>query len=212
MTANERMKGRWDARFWGSLALAVVLHAALFQLWPTMAVALPVDPEPPISDVGPIDEVPPPEEPEEIPTPATPIVGDVEPGEVVEFAPTTWDAYPREGPPPPAEKATTEGSPPFFFKADVPPRLTNAREVERLLQSEYPPLLRDAGISGTATVLFHIDEAGSVIETRLGTGSGHEAFDRAAMAIADRMRFSPAMNRDLRVAVWVAIPVTFSVR
>lgn len=211
MTANERMKGRWEARFWGSLAIAVVAHAAVLQLWPTMAIAIEVGPEPTVVDVVRVDDVPPPPEPEEILRPANPIPGDVAADAEPVFV-STWEAYPREGPPPPAQTATTEGAPVFFFKPDIPPRLTNGHEIERLLRSEYPPLLRDAGISGTATVLFHIDEEGSVMETRLGTGSGHEAFDRAAMAVADRMRFSPAMNRDLRVAVWVAIPVTFSVR
>lgn len=211
MTANDRMKGRWEARFWASLAIAVVLHAAVFQLWPTMAVAIEVEPAKSIVDILAIDDVPPPPEPEKIRRPPNPIPGDVTADAEPVFV-STWDAYPRKGPPPPAQKGATEEAAPFLFKADVPPRLTNAREIERLLQSEYPPLLRDAGVSGTATVLFRIDEAGSVIETRLGQGSGHEAFDRAALAVADRMRFSPAMNRDLRVAVWVAIPVTFSVR
>jgi TonB family protein len=36
--------------------------------------------------------------------------------------------------------------------------------------------------------------------------------DQAALAVARVMRFSPAMNRDRDVAVWVEIPIIFTAK
>ena len=73
----------------------------------------------------------------------------------------------------------------------------------------YPPLLRDAGIGGTVNVWFFIDETGRVQRTLIHQSSGYDAFDEAALQVADQMEFTPAYNRDQRVKVWVSIPIKF---
>ena len=80
------------------------------------------------------------------------------------------------------------------------------------MEREYPPLLRDAGIGGTVMVWFFIDEAGAVERTQVQVSSGHTALDNAALMVADIIQFTPALNRDRRVAVWIALPVTFQTR
>jgi periplasmic protein TonB len=80
------------------------------------------------------------------------------------------------------------------------------------LVRNYPPLLRDAGIGGTPVVWFLIDEDGRVLRTQLSRPSGYAALDEAALAVARMMRFSPALNRDRRVQVWVEIPIVFTAR
>jgi TonB family protein len=92
------------------------------------------------------------------------------------------------------------------------PALANAQDVARALQRNYPPLLRDSGVGGTTTVWLLIDERGSVRRKQVHKSSGHGALDDAALSVADRMRFRPAENRGVRVAVWVQIPITFSSR
>ncbi|MEX2283027.1 MAG: TonB family protein [Gemmatimonadota bacterium] len=92
----------------------------------------------------------------------------------------------------------------------VHPRLLNRSEVLRLLERFYPPMLMQAGIAGTSIVWLRIDEEGRVIETRIKQGSGQAAFDKAALEVANKARFSPAYNRDLKVKVWVELPVVFS--
>ena len=77
---------------------------------------------------------------------------------------------------------------------------------------EYPALLRDAGIGGTVRVYFFIDEEGEVQDTRIDQSSGHDALDAAALTVSGVYRFSPALNRDRRVPVWVSFPITFQVR
>ena len=80
------------------------------------------------------------------------------------------------------------------------------------LEKYYPPLLRDAGIGGTVNVWFFIDTEGRVVNTQINESSGYDAFDQAALKVADLMEFTPAYNRDKKVPVWVALDVTFEVQ
>jgi TonB family protein len=98
---------------------------------------------------------------------------------------------------------------PVFTPFTVSPRLRNSAEVSAALQAHYPPLLRDAGIGGDVMVWFYIDAAGVVRRIQLKESSGYEALDAAAMRIAGLMEFTPALNRDQRVPVWVSIPFKF---
>ena len=109
----------------------------------------------------------------------------------------------------------TDEDGPRFIAYDVAPRLTNASEVAGALEREYPPLLKEAGIGGEVIVWLYIDEEGKVAQSRIrseppGT-SGHDALDAAALSVADEMEFTPAQNRDKVTAVWVQIPITFTV-
>ncbi len=99
---------------------------------------------------------------------------------------------------------------PAFTPFDVRPIVQNRAEVRRVLEREYPPLLRNAGIGGEALVWIYIDAEGAVQDVQLNTSSGYDALDEAALTVASFMQFSPAKNRDKAVAVWVAIPITFS--
>jgi TonB family protein len=101
---------------------------------------------------------------------------------------------------------------PSFTPFTVAPRLMNATDVSRILEREYPTLLRTAGVGGSVTVWFFIDPAGRVEKTLVGRSSGYASLDEAALRVADDMEFSPALNRDQPVSVWVALPIKFSTR
>ncbi len=122
----------------------------------------------------------------------------------------------REGAPtaprpaPPTDTADAEG--PRFTPFTVAPEIVNRPEVSQALQSEYPPVLREAGIGGTALLYFFIDREGVVADVRIHESSGHAALDEAALRVARVFRFSPAMNRDRAVPVWIQIPLTFTTR
>jgi TonB family protein len=73
-------------------------------------------------------------------------------------------------------------------------------------------MLRDAGIGGRVMLWLLLDERGQVAQVDVKEGSGHVAFDSAARKVGEMMRFSPAMNRDERVKVWVALPIVFTTR
>jgi protein TonB len=112
----------------------------------------------------------------------------------------------REGGPPQTDLALA----PVFTPMTVRPELLNAPEVQRALVRAYPPLLRDAGIGGTTVIWFFIDETGAVVRTQISKSSGHDALDEVATKVADVMKFSPALNRDRKVKVWVEIPIVFT--
>ncbi len=101
---------------------------------------------------------------------------------------------------------------PVFTPYTVKPDYVNGAEVMRALEREYPPLLRDAGIGGTTLVWFFIDETGVVQGQEVQTSSGHEALDQAALRVAPVFRFTPALNQDQPVPVWVQLPITFTTR
>lgn len=113
--------------------------------------------------------------------------------------------------PPPPEKVEVDPSEaPMWTDVDIMPALTNMDEVQRLLTQEYPPLLRDAGIGGTVTVWFFIDETGGVVKNEIHTSSGHAALDQAALRIASHYKFSPATSKGEAVPVWVSLGIEFA--
>ena len=56
---------------------------------------------------------------------------------------------------------------------------------------------------------FFIDENGVVQNQVVKVSSGHQALDAAALRVAPVFRFTPALNRDKAVPVWVSLPITF---
>lgn len=93
----------------------------------------------------------------------------------------------------------------------VRPEILNRSEVSAALMRLYPPILRDAGIGGSVTVWFFISEEGMVLDRRVSESSGHIPLDEAALEVADVFRFSPALNREQIVQVWIQLPITFQV-
>jgi TonB family protein len=149
-----------------------------------------------------IDTPPPP------PTPPTP----TPPTPPTPTPPTPTPPTPPTPPAPPAPRQPGEpiDARPTFTPMTQRPELQNMVVVRDALLASYPPLLRDAGIGGTVLVWFFIDDEGVVRRTSLSRTSGYAALDEAALAVASIMRFSPALNRDQRVPVWVEIPIVFS--
>jgi TonB family protein len=111
--------------------------------------------------------------------------------------------------PPPASSTVGDPSPTPFT---VAPAITNRDDVIAALEADYPPLLREAGVGGTVRLYFFIDEEGRVADVRVDQSSGHPALDEAALKVATSYRFTPALNKDKKVPVWVSFPITFSVR
>jgi len=212
-TANDRLKRSFSSWFWGSMILATVIHFATFAFWPELTaedVSFQMEDLETI-ELPPEIEIPPP--PQAIARPATPVIAEANIDEDITIAPTTFEENPVEDlPPPPEEEATDLAAAPTFTPFTVAPSILNRSEVVRAMEREYPPLLRDAGIGGTVRVYFFIDENGVVQDTRIDQSSGHQALDEAALKVADIYRFSPALNRDKKVPVWVSFPITFQVR
>lgn len=106
-------------------------------------------------------------------------------------------------------QAAVVPSGPAFVPYTTAPTLLNRERVVQAMKDAYPPLLREAGVGGTVRVYFYIGTDGRVRDTRIDQSSGLEPLDRGALSAARVFRFSPAMNREDTVAVWVSLPITF---
>jgi protein TonB len=212
-TENDRFKRSFGSLFWGSMIAATVVHFMLFQFWPTLTaedVSFTAE-ELEMIELPPEIEIPPP--PEAISRPATPVMATADIDDDITIAPTTFQENPIEDlPPPPTDDGVADiRAAPVFTPMTVRPEIRNRAEVTAALMREYPPILRDNGIGGTVVVWFFITEEGLVQDTRVSQSSGQVQFDEAALKVADVLRFTPALNRDQRVQVWIEVPITFQV-
>jgi len=103
-----------------------------------------------------------------------------------------------------------ELTPAVFTPYTVRPGIKNVEEVRQALLSAYPTDLREAGVEGTARVWFFLDEEGGVVNVQLNESSGYPELDEVALRSAGLFQFSPALNRDRPVPVWVSLPIFFS--
>lgn len=212
--AYERFKRHLTDWIAIGVILSVGVHYALFTLFPTLraaelsfssgeitAVALP-----------PVVNVPPP--PHQIARPATPRVGTADIAEDVTIAPTTFEANPTQNlaPPPRPARATPKEDRPRFIPYDTPPRLLNPEEIRALLERDYPAALREARVEGKVVIWAYVDIEGKVGTAHVQQSSGFAAMDRAALDVARKMEFSPALNRDKKTAVWVQQSIVFQTR
>jgi protein TonB len=110
---------------------------------------------------------------------------------------------PSGDPAPPASDGPVEAS-----EVDVLPDITNRSEIERYLRSHYPPLLRDAGVTGRVTVTMIIDETGRVEPGSVSVvNATSEGFRDASVKAAERFRFRPARLGGKPVSVLIAVPI-----
>lgn len=213
-TANDRLKGRFGDHFWSSLALAALLHFLLFAFWPQLRAEDLSRQASTLEQLQVVEEfeIPPP--PEEIARPAVPVLSpDIDLTDEFTIAPTTFEENPvADLPPPPLGRTNVSGRP-VFTPYEVEPVLRNREEFGRALERSYPSTLREAGIGGTVILWVRIDEEGAVRDSRVVTSSGQESLDALAQELMrSTAEFSPALNRDQKVAVWIQLPVTFRTR
>lgn len=93
-----------------------------------------------------------------------------------------------------------------YYKLEVRPKL------EHSVIPEYPEMARMAGIEGKVVVEMLLETDGSVSEARVQHSSGNRSLDDAAVAAARQCRFSPGIQGDRPVRVWVSMPFKFSLQ
>lgn len=92
------------------------------------------------------------------------------------------------------------------------PRPTNLADLARQMERNYPPLLRDARVTGTVHLRFRLLEDGSVDASSIQvTSSSHEQFNDPSIRAIQRLRFRPAKLNGIPVRVWVDLPLQWSV-
>jgi TonB family protein len=210
--ANDKLKQNFNNWFWGGLLAAALLHFAALAFWPEM---VPEDVSIVSETIEQIEiiqefEIPPP--PEQIARPAVPVLStNVNISEDITIGEVTFDENPvSDLPPPPTGAGVNVADQPTFTPFEVRPELRNRSAYGQALERRYPPMLKDAGIGGTVTMWVYINEQGQVQNTRVVNSSGYDQLDQVAETVMREVaQFSPALNRDQQVAVWIQIPVTF---
>ena len=210
---NDRLKERYPNVFWGSLLAATLAHVLVFLLVPAFATDLSANDgfEFEVIDIPPELDIPPP--PEELRRPAEPVISELDLLEDLTIPRTTWEEHPPEElARPRTERVVDVRDEPTFVPHTLAPEILRPDEVRRALQREYPSVLRNAGIGGVVQVWVLVGTGGEAMDARVDASSGHDSMDQAALRVARTIEFSPAMNRDERVAVWVSIPIRFEPR
>ena len=96
-------------------------------------------------------------------------------------------------------------------EAEVRPELRR-NGLSRILERHYPPVLRDARVSGRVVIELVVDEEGVPIEGSARViEASHPAFGEAALRAVDRFRFSPARIGSKAIPVVVTIPIQWTV-
>lgn len=88
----------------------------------------------------------------------------------------------------------------------IPPRIVKS------YQPPYPSAERNAGIQGTVTIRFFIDQNGNVEDVAIINSSGNANLDSAAVSAGYKWRFSPAKSKTGNpVRCYANIPITFKI-
>lgn len=88
--------------------------------------------------------------------------------------------------------------------------LTDAsrRELARLLERNYPPLLRDSGVEGQAVMQFVVLEDGRVDPASVKViDASHEQFGTASAKVLERAKFNPARVGSRKVRMLLQLPI-----
>ncbi len=111
----------------------------------------------------------------------------------------TWDA------PPPAPE---QGPSVAFIAYEVAPEPIGGYPA-LLRNLVYPEMALSAGLEGTILVRIFVDITGKVTETIIVQGIPETGLDEAAVTALKMTPFTPALQRDQPVGVWIAVPIIF---
>lgn len=89
----------------------------------------------------------------------------------------------------------------YVYVEELPEAVTKVQPI-------YPDLARDAGVDGTVLVQALVGKDGRVKDTKVVRSS--PMLDAAAVNAVRQWVFKPALSNNKPVAVWVAVPVKFS--
>jgi protein TonB len=198
-TAESILRSRYTRYLEVTTALAVVIHAVVFVLWP------PYVPKPyqiperrlEVLNLPEAIEIPPtPSEVERPELPQEPVISD-QVSEETTIAPTEFNPFS-----PPVVPSRPE--PDAFYAFDSPP------EVLRAVEPKYPDRAREAEAEGEVLVEVIIDENGRVISAKVIESDTIGALEEAAVEAAYKFLFRPARQGDVPVKCRVVIPFRFT--
>lgn len=90
-----------------------------------------------------------------------------------------------------------------------PPILADLQAFVRAISDEYPRALRRRGVSGRSEVAFFIDTLGVVRRALVEVSAGNAELDSAAVRVALKAKFFPAILDRRPICKWVRFPIVF---
>ncbi|MCB2203709.1 energy transducer TonB [bacterium] len=95
----------------------------------------------------------------------------------------------------------------IFVAVEDPPTIVGG--IEALMNElEYPPLARRAGVQGKVVLRVLLDKTGNVEKAEVLQSLGGGC-DEAAIEAVRRVKFTPGLQRDKPVRVWITVPINF---
>lgn len=91
---------------------------------------------------------------------------------------------------------------------DIVPECINLTQVKGSI--EYPELAREIGLEGKVTAKVLVGTDGNVI--KIGSISGHELFENEVRDKAMNLKFTPGLQNNTPVKVWVSVPFNFKLK
>tara|TARA_X000001036_G_scaffold411590_1_gene424440 strand:- start:100 stop:1296 length:1197 start_codon:yes stop_codon:yes gene_type:complete len=142
-----------------------------------------------------------------IPRPSIPIASDEEfPDEDYEEFESNFDDWEDWDAPPPSDK----GEDLEFVAYDKAPLSRSGKSIFDYL--EYPKLAIEMKLEGRVFMKFFIDKKGKVRQNSVQMIRGNPIFEAAAVSAIKKSEWKPAMQRDMKVGVWMTVPVNFKLK
>ena len=214
--ALEKLRAKW-----GSLAMVLAVHAALFYVACSGMMSRMVDAALPkavlVTFVAatPPPTAPPPAAPKVMPLVQLPppMLASV-PEPVILNAPqadtitVTQSSVPAE---PPTVQVATVNTPaaPVAAAASTPKTITSGVEYLQPPLPVYPPMSRRMGEQGRVMLRILVNEKGLPDQVQVHTSSGSARLDEAGRQAALRAQFKPHMEDGHAIAVYVIVPLNF---
>ena len=135
------------------------------------------------------------------PKPSTPIASDEDfDDEEYDIFETDFDEWEDWDAPPPDEEE--EGNSDFiaYDKAPVP---------VIPISPVYPEIAKSMGTEGKVFVKFFVDKKGKVDPNKITIVKGVVGLNEAAIEAVKRSKWKPAMQRDMKVGVYMTVPINF---
>ena len=206
------LKLGYRKHLWISLSGSVLLHLLVFGLFPALELsAYTKSHEQVILQIENIPETRQDRRPPPAPRPVVPIVSDSEdiPDDAT-IETTDVDFFDDLAAPPALEETA------FIELEEEEDEIVDIWKVEKQpeyakqIKPVYPEIAKKAGIEGSITIHVLIDKKGKV--EAIGDIKGPQVFHEAAQKAALQYEFTPAIQNDKPVKVWVALRFKFQLR
>jgi protein TonB len=112
-----------------------------------------------------------------------------------------WDDW--DAPPPPDDDGSGE-----FVAYDKAPTNRVGKTIFDFLV--YPKIAMDMQLEGKVYIKFFVDKHGKVKQSSIHMLKGNPVFEEAAVTAVAKSQWKPAMQRDMKVGVWMTVPVNFN--